>query len=145
VPAISDKLRTLFNRLAPPLRPLERELIVAVAAQLNAGARELLNKQVEQINLVQRHDADKEVNFYSMKGGKPAFDEISRFPTKQEVKLATVKFKAGENKVCATFWLVHGHLFSIEFDKSPKKLRDDAVEIQEVKILIDPMIADTSY
>lgn len=104
----------------------------------------LLNKQVDQINLVQRHDGDKEVNFYSMKGGKPAFDETSRFPTRQEVKFASVKFKADETKLyCATFWLVHGHLFSIEFDQSPKKLGVEGIEIKEVKVLIDPMTVDT--
>lgn len=143
VGAANNMLRTLFSRFLPPLRPLERKLINALVEHLRPGAGALLSKQVDQINLVQRHASEKEVNFYCIKRGKPAFDEKFRFPTKQEVKLATITFKAaGTNLLRANFWLVHGHLFSIEFNQSPKQLHEESIEIKQIELLIDPMTPD---
>jgi hypothetical protein len=132
-------IHALFNWLRPSVRPLERKLIDALAERLGSDARALLMEQVEQINLVQRHAKDKEVNFYCMRQGKPAFDERFRFPERHETKLATVTFKAANapKQLRADFWIVNGHLFTIEFKQSPKQLRD--IEIENLELFINPM------
>lgn len=144
--AANNMLRSLFNRFLPPLRSLERKLLNAFTERLSPDAATLLKKQIEQINLVQRHADHKEVNFYCMKHGKPAFDERFRFPTRQETKLATIRFTAVDAPELfrADIWLVHGHLFSIEFDRSPKQLSEESIEIERIDVLIDPMKPDNA-
>jgi hypothetical protein len=57
------------------------------------------------------------------------------------VKLATVKFRDLKQSVDfkADVYLVNGHIFSIELSRSPRDLSADAVQISDVKILVDPM------
>ena len=132
-----------LKRLRPTLRPYEQRLIDALAGQLGPEAKALLVKQVEQVNLVQRHAEDKEVNLYAMKVGKPAFDGASLFPLRAEAKLAAITFKAPSHaKSCrVTFWLVNGHLFTLEFNQSPKALQPETIEIQKADVFVDPLKA----
>jgi hypothetical protein len=134
----------LHRRANPPLRPLERQLVEALSDALDAEAQSLLSKQMAQVNLVQRHAEDKEVNLYRMERGKPSFEEAARFAgTVSEAEVARISFQvpnvAGTFR--ASFWTVNGFLFSIQFSRSPKGIKNATAEIREVELLLDPMAA----
>lgn len=63
----------------PDLYPFETRIIEAVKSRLDVGGASRLQRQVEGINKIQRLANGKEVNFYRMLHGKPAFDESLRF------------------------------------------------------------------
>jgi len=135
-------IRILFNWLIPPLNSLEKKLLSAVASHLAPDAQSLFKKQIEQINFVQRHALNKEVNLYCMRNGKAFYDKCLRFPFDQEeVKLSSILISNTDNhtKYDVAIWLIKGFLFSIEFSYSPKGLIADQVEIINVKLLVDPM------
>jgi hypothetical protein len=132
-------LSALFGRPKP--RPLESQVLTAVAAELSMPAREIFNEQIEIVNLIQRHAADKEVNFYVMRGGKPVRDEKMLFPLRQEeVQLAKIEMVGGRAEV----WLVKGRVFSIQFSKPPKIILEKGAKIEKVSILHDPMMSAPS-
>ena len=136
-------LRLLHRRREPPLSALERRLLNALADQLSPEAKPLLSKQIEAVNLVQRHTSDKEVNLYHIERGKPVFDPAFVFPIAvEEVRLGRVSFVApGKPKAFRVdFWIVHGHLFSLEFNQSPRGVDADRIEIEDVEVLVDPMV-----
>jgi len=136
-------LRFLQRRRRPPLRPLEIKLIDALGAALAPEASRLLVKQVDAVNRVQRHANDKEVNLYQIRRGRVSFEGIPMFPlTTQEAKLGTVTYKVtGESRTRRVdFWLVRGHLFSLQFRESPRGIDAEQADIRDVKLHADPMV-----
>lgn len=137
--------RILFNWLIPPLNSLEKELIGALAGKLSPEAKKILLKQVERIKFVQRHANNKEVNLYYIEDSEASFDE--RFPLNQpEIKFASISFNnlLLKKDFLVNFWLVHGRLFSLEFNQSPKKLQYKDININYVRILVNPMVPVTT-
>jgi hypothetical protein len=135
--------RMLFNWVARSLNPLEKKLLSELGDHLSPEARLLLSRQVEQVNLVQRHAKGKEANLYCLIRGKRSFDENFVFPVnKVEVKLARMRFVSMDVPTVfrVDFWVVRGHIFSLQYDQSPRRLRADRVEIEDVAVLIDPMM-----
>jgi len=128
-------LSALFGR--PKLSPVESQVLRAVSAELSPTAREVFNKQIDLVNLVQRHADGKEVNLYVMRRGKPVYEEQFLFPLRREVQLANVEMLGGRAEV----WLVEGWVFSILFDKPPKRILEQGVKIEQVRLLDDPMVA----
>lgn len=136
-------LSFLRRRRDPPLRPLERKLIEALATSLSRGAGALLNQQMALVNRVRRFVDDKEVNLYQIRRGKATLEGMPTFPlVVPEVKLATIIYASpGQPRPSRVdFWLVNGFVFSLQFSKSPRGVEADLVEIQEVKVLVDPMV-----
>ena len=119
------------------LNPLESQVLSAVSAELSLPGRNVFNKQIDIVNLVQRHADGKEVSLYVMRRGKPVYEEQFLFPMRREVQLADVEMLGGR----AEIWLVEGWVFSIHFDKPPKRILELGAEIKKVRILQDPMIA----
>ena len=135
-------LRILLNKFISPLRQYESALIDALAEKLNSEASSLLLEQIKRVNYIQRHDDQKEVNLYCIKYGKPFFHKKFRFPLKQsEIKLASIIFEvtAISKTFHADVWLVNGYLFSIEFNRCPKKIKNNNIEIKKIIIAINPM------
>ncbi len=132
----------LRRRRGPPLRPLERKLIDALTERLAPAARDVLAEQIGLVNLVQRHVNDKEVNLYQMRRGKATVEGMPRFPlVAPEAKLASITYSIpGQPRPSRVdFWLVNGHLFSLQFSESPIRVDADRAEVQDVQVLIDPM------
>lgn len=133
----------LRRRRGPPLKPLEKKLLDVLVAHLSSEAQAVLATQIGQVNLVQRHAGDKEVNLYHMERGKPAWDNVRLFPNAStETKLARISFAAADKSkpLRVEFWLVHGTLFSLQFTQSPRGIDPERIEIKDVKVLADPMV-----
>ena len=134
-------LRNFLGLAKPSLTPLEQRLIAIVTDKLPASAASLLTAQLRQVNLVQRHSEQKEVNLYAQHGRQNKFDHATLFPLKSEAKLATVKFRCLnlDKPITAEMWIVDGHLFSFEFNNSPKICAEADIEVLTVTVHIDPL------
>lgn len=134
-------LSALFGR--PRLTPLESRVISAVSGKLPPAARQLFDAQMDQVNRIQRHSSGKEVNFYPMRRGKPVYEDRFLFPLRSETLLATVHLNTsgGKNSLRAEVGLVEGWAFSLIFNKPPGKPSEEEIQVANVEILQDPMIA----
>lgn len=130
------------------LYPFEICIIKSIQSHLGIDAGKRLGSQVEKINKVKRDSDGKEVLMYCKRFGRVSFDDNLRFPyVNDESLLATVVISHPENrqKLKAEAWVVNGHLFSLDFNKSPQRffgncdLKKVQPEIAEVKIWFDPM------
>lgn len=123
------------------LSSLESQVLDAVSAELSPSGREVFNKQLKLVNLIQRHGDGKEVNLYVMRRGKPFIEKRLLFPLMSEAQLATVEFLAIEGKKTfkADVWLANGRVFSIEFNKPPQEILEQGASVANVKLLRDPM------
>jgi hypothetical protein len=134
-------LSALFGR--SKLSSLESQVLAAVSAELSPAGREVLSKQIGLVNLIQRHGDGKEVNLYVMRRGKPCFEDRFLFPSRAaETQLANVEIVggSGQESLKAEVWLVEGWVFSIHFNKPPRKIVGPGANAAKAKILHDPMI-----
>jgi len=130
-----------FRRRQPNLRDYERAILEAVEAALPSDTGSRLRSQREEVNLVQRHSQDKEVNLYRMRGGKVAPPVEFRFSNDaEELLLARVRLESLENaaEVIADVWLVRGVLFSITFDRPPKSVSMESHRVKSCELFTDP-------
>lgn len=127
--------RVWLNFVLPVFRPLERAVIEAWIGRLDESTRLAVMRQLKRVNYVQRHDGGREVCMYSIKYGFFRVDPPNPFPASpRELKLAVTRFKAGDGAaVTAELWAVDGHLFSLDFDRSPRKIADQTtIEVIDI-------------
>jgi len=134
-------LSVLFGR--PRLTALESRVISTVSEKLSSAAKQLFDAQMNQVNRIQRLSSGKEANFYTLRRGKPSLEERLLFPLTTETLLARVHLNLGQEKkpLRAEVWLVNGHVFSVDFNKTPGKSSEEEIHVANVEILRDPMIA----
>jgi hypothetical protein len=118
--------------------PLEKTLLSGLESRLGPTAGDLLRKQINEIDLIQRHSDCREVCCYTKRR-----DPSLTFPARAaEIKFATIEFRIPQQTTRwrADFHLVNGHFFSIDFTPTPKaiRMRTD-FEIESAEILHDPM------
>jgi hypothetical protein len=133
---------SVFGSSETKLRNYEEAVVEAVEANLPPTARHLIRRQLEEINLVQRHSQDKEVNLYRMRGRKVEPPVEFRFPNDaEELHLARVRLESLESaeEVVADAWLVRGILFSITFGRSPKSVPLNRHRIKSCELFVDVM------
>jgi hypothetical protein len=127
-----------FRRGRGQFRTHELAVLDAVRAQLTPEAASILDAQIGAVAMVQRLQDGREVNTYPWRFRRPEQETGPTFPSAgQEVRLATVKVVGAHMSARAVVWLVHGHFFSIGFNKPPRSLGD--VRVQGVTMEIDPM------
>src|SRR5204862_5676748 len=86
--------KKLLNCNGSKLNQLETLLLAELRRRLEPPAALLIARQIEQLNLVQRHSRSREVCCYSMKDGKPFHDHRNRFPDRtSELRFATINFR----------------------------------------------------
>lgn len=120
-------------------RDYELLLFEKVKSRLSDEANEILNKQLDAVNHIQRLYDDKEVDLYRKKWGKPTFDESIKFPIDfEEIKLCEIKIKSSVGRMKVDFWIVEGFLFQLKFSVAPQKYFEDEYEITEINLFIDP-------
>lgn len=137
-------LRRVLGR-GDPFDPLERAVLRELLLRLPPPASELVERQLAAINLVQRHAAGKEVNLYRMvHGGSSPPHEAALPRGDPEAELARLQFVpiGHERLMTASFWIVRGVLFSIQFDASPTPiLREREILVKAFELCIDPLVA----
>jgi len=127
-----------FRRGRGQFRSHELAVLDAVRAQLTPEAASILDAQIGAVAMIQRLQDGREVNTYPWRFRRPGQSTRPTFPAAgQEIRLATVKVMGARTGARAVVSLVHGHFFSIGFDKPPRSLGD--VRVQGVTMEIDPM------
>ena len=126
--------------------PFEILILESVISAISGEKNLLLKQQLAVINLIQRHGEGREVNLYQMKSGKAAFDENLRIPDALEERLlarVSLKLPPKKDELNAEIWMTKGRIFSLEFDKRPKRffegtnVNDARPAISEVVICDD--------
>lgn len=122
-----QSITSFLRKGTPSFGVLEAALLEAVGRHLDSDRADRLRRRVESINLVQRLDGGREVNAYSVKNGKPFFDEAIRLIAEDgERKLATFSFVGGnQTSYEGSIWLVDGQFFSLEFSNPTEHVLDD--------------------
>jgi hypothetical protein len=119
---------------------LELRVIDSVRLNLPEGVLPAWDRQISEINKIQRLPDGVEVNFYRMKRGRPTFESAIALPNKSEehllAKLVISAPSVTEKKLTANIWCVNGFLFSIEYDSSSNYFEElaDANEENELKV-----------
>lgn len=113
---------------------LELMIIDSVRLNLPESVLPSWDRQVSEINKIQRLPDGVEVNFYSIKRGRPAFDSAIALPNKSEehllAKLVISAPTVTQKRLIANIWCVNGFLFSIEYDSSSNYF-DELANVRE--------------
>lgn len=131
--------RSLWRRILPVFRPVERALLSALLDALPRDAAEIASAQLSQHNLVQRHGP--EAMMYRMRWGKVA-DVSPRFPCKAECELARMRFRVPARKGTwtARFIAADGHFCSFVVRPKAPPRRAKSIQVISVELLNDPML-----
>lgn len=137
------RMKSLLRAFRPVFTSLESRVLDELSASLEPAAREIFAGQLKEINLVQR-PAEREVNAYHVRDGKPWRDPALSFPNRaEELRLATIAFRLPEDSTpwAADVYTVRGHFFSIVFNSDPKAIRDrgDDILVTSVRLHQDPL------
>lgn len=104
--------------------PFEKMILEKVLSHMEGDIHFRLKKQIGVINYIQRHREGKEVNFYQMQKGNCVFDDNLRFPDAPDEELlarVVLRLPPETAELKAEIWMAGGRIFSLEFDKSPKR------------------------
>jgi hypothetical protein len=122
-------IRQLFASRRWRLKECETQVIAALLAAIPSTTRAILELQLQRIAFVQRHAADKEVNFYydapPGEGDEPTI--VSRFES-WPICICYLATADGFPPRRATIWIVSGKLFSIIFSFVPSNTAYSVVE-----------------
>jgi 2-amino-4-hydroxy-6-hydroxymethyldihydropteridine diphosphokinase len=136
-------LRHYFNWIFHPFKPLDLALIALLKERLSPDARNVLEKQVSSVNLVQRNLG--EVMLYEAGIFGLVKERTAPFPVGGlELHLATALISiAGKPKPFRVeYFLIKGNLFSMEVQPNPKGLwKTSKVEVLKFTFHHDPMKA----
>lgn len=125
--------RMWLNPVLPPLRRWECAVIDGWLREAGAETRGIVESQLALVDLAQRFIGGREVNLYSLRHGKSPAWRALKHPGR-EWQVAEVRARVAGTPVKAQIWAVHGHVFSIHFDRVPRNwFRRPEVEITEVR------------
>ena len=122
------------------LSNLESQILACVRDLLDPQIAAKWDSQVRSINKVQRLPDGVEVDFYCMKGGRPAPNPEFAFPNKaEELQIARIQITAAnaKHKLVATVWSVTGFLFCIEYEGSANYFEEAAAMDPPLKLKLD--------
>lgn len=128
------------------IRDYEKAILFEVAKNMADTASAVFLSQLKCNNLIQRHDSDREVNFYVIKWGKVKQPVEFQFPnTTPELLLgrAYIRTQDSKSRFCAEVWVVSGYFFQIKFDSSPTALFKKSYQFDNCEILADMMAVPT--
>lgn len=130
-----ENFRTLFCHFTP----VEERLLAEFVKLLPAGAATTVKSQIASFNKVQRLLDWSEINFYHLRKGKPAWEEVDKCANKGELNVAEFHFILDGKGFRARFVFIGGHLFSLIIRPSIKRYAFGVIsEIVWAKLLADP-------
>lgn len=122
----------------------ELAVIDALRASLPPEAAEQYDRQIESLELVQRHFDDTEVDTYPNRSGPQYHDPAHAFANRSlELKLATLILRGAAGNGQVKVHAVGGHVFSYDFKPSPRKLGPrHSIVVTKTTLHVDPMKPD---
>jgi hypothetical protein len=125
-------------------RSYELAVIDALGAALPPEAAERYARQIESIELVQRHFEDTDVNTYPRRSGPQYHDPAHAFANRSlELNLATLTLHGSAGMGHVKVIAVDGHVFSYDFKPSPRKLGPrDSIVVTKMTLHVDPTQPD---
>jgi hypothetical protein len=139
-------LRTYFTWLFPPIALAERRLLLGYIDQIHSDKQARIKKQMSLVNLVQKSNEGKDVNFYVIKHGKVVLDETWRVsdaePKVTEI-ISSVTFHCGSIQYKADLIAVGGIFFSIRYNNRVNKCND--FKISSIVVHQSRIIEDSSW
>jgi hypothetical protein len=116
------------------LRGYERSCTMAFSAHLDTGARAILEKQIETVEIIQRFSKDRMVVLHFCERNPDLFPDLSR-----ELTAGRVKLSGGGTGRTLRCDLVfdEGRISSLEFSESPRILKGREVVIKDVTMYAD--------
>ena len=126
-----EGIRTLFCKWTP----WEERLLSALIEGLGHKHRNILRKQIEMVNKVQRIVGWTEIDLYVMRSGCVYWDNVPKFFDDREFTLARASTFVGNKRIQSELSCVGGHFFSIESNSPIKPLSfrsDIRLEIYDV-------------
>lgn len=129
-----NQFRALVKGGTAGFNGFEHKVLNAVIEMLPPDAQEKIKARILSINLVQRLDGGREVNCFSLKGGRSVLEEATRIDSQiGERKLARFCVETtNEGLNAGDVWLVDGNLFSIEFQNPTEHA--DAVLVKSIQV-----------
>ena len=119
--------RNLFNS-GPKLTKIEEAIIDALSRKLSEDERAVLQKQLENVGVIQRSPGDRMTILY--------FDPQITLPVlvgeSEGHSFARMVLRGGEKRLTAEIKTHAGRIFSIEFHGSPSRINTDSLELLEV-------------
>lgn len=97
-------------------------MLAALTEQLGRKHRDILQKQSEAVNKVQRIVGWAEIDLYVMRGGRVCWDNVPKFFDEGEFTLARASTFVGDKRIQSELTCIGGHFFSIESNASIKPL-----------------------
>lgn len=137
-------LISLLTGRGSKLNDLELMLLGRLRQTLGGEPGEILRRQMEAIDYVNRMSGYREILCYRQEKSKTEI-LVPAFPARRaELKFASIRFthKRTSQSWTAEFYLVRGHFFSIVFTPGAKPIKGtDEIQIEKVDLLVDPMKA----
>ena len=134
-------ITTLFRREV--IAPLDKQILDAVRKHLSPEAQAIWDEQLRVLRRCQFF-LGTEANYYPASPDEPTI----RFPHHpgEERRLAVVRFECHSTVYQARVYLVNGRLFSIEYSRDVRRIRnrrDVEVRVLSVELLSEPMYPDS--
>ncbi|MBI9074556.1 MAG: hypothetical protein JEZ02_04020 [Desulfatibacillum sp.] len=136
---------TFLSKRHEPLKSYEKKILLPIGDQLTSEKQTEFINQMEAIHSVVRSNSKKEVVFRYKVQDKDRLRAASPFFNRWPERVcASVQFQVAElNELFhAEIGLVNGVVFSIELNKSPKKIGKKPILIQETRIFPESMWPD---
>lgn len=110
-------------------------MLAALIEALGHKHRDILRKQIEAVNKVQRILGWVEIDLYVMRSRRVCWDDVPKFFDDREFTLARASTFVDGKRIRSELSCVGGHFFSIESDAPIKPLafrRDTRLELFDV-------------
>jgi hypothetical protein len=135
--------RVWINPFLGVFKPLERSVLDYWISRAGEELRPVLESQMKEVTLVQRHQQKRVANLYKIKNGLFRENFSTRIPNSpREQNLGKLQIIAHSGtKLSVEFWAANGRLFSIEFCRSPgSDLQHADIEVLQCEYLPKPRL-----
>jgi hypothetical protein len=133
-----ESIRTWARKWAP----WEERLLAALHEKFGRNHREILQRQIDAVNKIQRIVGWTEIDLYVMRHGRMCWDDIPKFLEDRDFTLARASTFFGEKRIQSDLSCVRRLFFSIESEAPIKALafrEDITIEIVDYEKRFTPL------